>query len=78
MLVDYCIKPCLNYGFFAVKDTTTKATLTKEKHFTGMAYSFRDLVHYPHGGKHGSIQADMVLEKELRVLNLDPQAGKSY
>ena len=34
----------------------------------GLAYSFRCLAHYHHGGKHGSIQADMVLEKELRVL----------
>lgn len=32
-----------------------------------MAYSFRGLMHH-HGGKHGSIQADM--EKELRVLQL--------
>ncbi|XP_055465422.1 CD27 antigen isoform X3 [Psammomys obesus] len=34
---------------------------------------WRGLVHY-HGGKHGSVQADMVLEKELSVLRLDPQA----
>ena len=39
-----------------------------------LAYRFRDLVYYHHGGKHGSMQADMVLEKELRVLHLDPQA----
>jgi hypothetical protein len=31
---------------------------------------FRGLVHYHHGRKHGSVQADMVLEKELRVLYL--------
>jgi hypothetical protein len=31
---------------------------------------FRGLVHYHHGGKHVSVQADMVLEKELRVLYL--------
>ena len=37
------------------------------------AYSFRGSVHY-RGRKHGSLQADMVLEKELRVLRLDPQA----
>ena len=28
---------------------------------------------YHHGGRHGSVQADMVPEKELRVLHLDPQ-----
>jgi hypothetical protein len=33
------------------------------------------LVYYPHGRKHGSIQEDTVLEKELRVLYLDPQAA---
>ena len=41
-----------------------------------LAYSFSGLVHYHHGGKHGSIQADMVLEKELRVLHLDPVATR--
>ena len=42
-----------------------------------LAYSFRGLIYYHHGEKHGSVQADMVLEKELRVLYLDPQrAGK--
>lgn len=28
-----------------------------------LSYRFRGLVYYPHGGKHGDIQADMVLEK---------------
>jgi hypothetical protein len=45
----------------------------------GLAYKFRGSVHYHQGnqgGKHGSIQADMVLEKELRVLHLDPTAAK--
>jgi len=31
--------------------------------------SFRGSVHYHHGGKHGRVQADMVLE-EPRVLHL--------
>jgi hypothetical protein len=35
------------------------------------AYSVRGLVHYCHGGKHGCIQADMLLERSLRVLYLD-------
>jgi hypothetical protein len=47
------------------------AALVKENIELGLAYSFRGLVHYPHGGKHGSIQADMVMEKELRGLHLD-------
>jgi hypothetical protein len=52
--------------------TTTEATLIS----LGLAYSFRDSVHYHHGKKHNSIQADMVLEKELRVLHLDPKAAR--
>jgi hypothetical protein len=50
----------------------------KRRHFTGVVYSFRGLVHYHHGRKHGSMQADMVLEKELRVLHLDLQAGGDW
>jgi hypothetical protein len=41
----------------------------------GLAYSFRGLVHYQHGRKHDSKQADTVLEKELRVLQLDLQGA---
>jgi len=51
----------------------TKATLIKENTPLELAYSFRGSVHY-HGGKHGGVQADMVLEKELRVLHLDLKA----
>ena len=49
-----------------------KTTYYKEQHLLGLAYIFRDLVHY----HHGSMQADMVLEKELRVLHLDLQAAE--
>jgi hypothetical protein len=54
----------------------TTATLIKDNIKLGLAYSFRGFVHYHHGGKHDSIQADMRLEKKLRVLHLDPQAAK--
>jgi hypothetical protein len=54
----------------------TLAILIKENIYLGLAYRFRALVHYHHGGKHGSLQADMVLEKELRVLHLDPQGAE--
>jgi hypothetical protein len=30
-----------------------------------------------HGRKHGNVQADMVLGKELRVLHLDPKADRT-
>jgi hypothetical protein len=53
----------------------TMATLIKEIISLGLVYSFRDLILYHHGGKHGGMYADMVLEKELRVLFLDPQAA---
>ena len=46
--------------------------LIKEKHLIGVDLQFRDLVYYHHGG----MQADTVLEKELRVLHLDPQAAE--
>ena len=52
----------------------TAATLIKEKISLGLAYSFRGLVHYHCGGKHGGKQEDIVLQKELRVIHLDPQA----
>jgi hypothetical protein len=42
----------------------------------GLAYRFRGSVHYHHGGKHGSIQAGLVLEKELRDLHLDLKAAR--
>ena len=51
----------------------TKATLIKQNIYKlELAYSFRGSVHYLHGGKHGSMQVDMVLE-ELRVLHLGPK-----
>jgi hypothetical protein len=43
----------------------------KEDVYLEVAYRFRSLVHYCYGGKHGGMQADMVLEKELRVIHLD-------
>lgn len=41
------------------RDTTTKATFTKEHINWGLVYSFRGFVHYPnsHGMKHGGMQA---------------------
>jgi hypothetical protein len=52
------------------------ATLIKENISLGLAYSFRGSVHCHHDGKHGSMQADMVLEKALRTLHLNLQAAK--
>ena len=38
-----------------------------------VAYSFRGLAHYHHGGEHSRVQADGVLEKDL--LHVDVHAG---
>ena len=39
------------------------AALIKENISLGLTYSFRGSVHYHHGGKHGGMQADVVLER---------------
>ena len=48
----------------------------KGRHLIGGDLQFRGSVHYHHVGKHDSVQADVVLEKELRVLHWDPQAAE--
>jgi hypothetical protein len=45
----------------------TTATLIKENIYFRLAYNFRSLVHYHHGRKHGSLLADMMLEKETVI-----------
>jgi hypothetical protein len=45
----------------------------KRKHLIGSGLHSRGLVNY-HSRMSGGMQADMVLEKELRVLNLDLKA----
>jgi hypothetical protein len=52
------------------------ATPIKESISLGLAYNLGGLVHCLHGWKHGGMQADMVLSKELRVLHLDLQAAE--
>jgi hypothetical protein len=58
---------CLR-AFISVKRYHDHNNFYKENIYLGLAYSFRGLVHYHHGRKHGTVQADMVLEKQLRVL----------
>jgi hypothetical protein len=48
----------------------------KGKHLIGAGLQFQGSAHYHHGRKHGSVQVDMVLEKMLRVLHLDPWQQK--
>jgi hypothetical protein len=59
----------------AVKRRHDQGNSYKGQHLIG-AYSFRGSVHYHHSRKHGSLQADMLLEKKLRVLHLEPNAGR--
>ena len=49
---------------------------SKGKHLISAGLEFRSLVHCHHSGKHGGMQADMVLKKELRVVHLDLQAAE--
>jgi hypothetical protein len=58
------------------RDSIILETLIKENIKLKLVYSFRVFVHYNHDGKHGSMYAEMILEKELRVLRLDLQAAK--
>ena len=71
----YIVRPCLNQGLTAVNRHHDQGKSYKGQHLMGPAYSFRGSVHYHHGGKHGNMQADMVLE-ELRVLHLDLKAAR--
>ena len=59
----------------AVKRHHDHGNFYNGKHLTGAGLQLRGLGHHRHGGKHGGIQADMVLEEELRVLHLDPWAA---
>jgi hypothetical protein len=53
----------------------TMATFMKNDFKWGQDYSFRGLVYYHHGEKHGGMQADMVLEKDMRTLNPQAEEG---
>ena len=57
----------------AVKRHQDHGNSYKGQHSIGPGLQFRGLVHY----LHGSVKADMVLEKELRVLRLDPRAAEA-
>ena len=65
---------CLSQGSVAVKKLMTTATPIKENISLGAVLQFRGLVYYRHGGKHGSMQSDKVVENLLRVLHPDLQA----
>lgn len=62
--------------FYHCEKTMTMATITEENIYCELVYRIRDLVHYHRGGSHGGMQADKILEKELRVLCRDQQAAE--
>ena len=49
-------------SFSTVKRHHDHGNSCKGKHLDGSGLLFRGLVHYHHGRKHGSMQADMVAE----------------
>jgi hypothetical protein len=53
-----------------------QATLIKANFRLDPVYSFRGLIYYHHDRKQHRIQADMELEKELRVLHIDLTAAR--
>ena len=56
----------------AVKRYHDYRNSVKGQYLIEAGVQFRGLVHYHHGGRHGSVQAGMALETELRV----PQAAE--
>jgi hypothetical protein len=62
-----------------VKRHYGQAISYKGKHLiqTGLFSEVQSIIIYHHGRKHDRVQADMVLEKELRVLHLELKAANS-
>lgn len=60
----------------AVKRRDDHGKSYKGKYLVGLAYSSRGLVHCHYGGKCGSVKADVVLEKEPRVLHVINRQGE--
>jgi hypothetical protein len=64
---------CLSLGVIAVKIHHDQGNFYKKQHSigTGLYDVMRSSIHYQQSRKHGSIQTDMVLEKDVRVRHLD-------
>ena len=54
---------CLNQYSIVVKKHHNPSKFYKRKHLIVAGLQFRGSVHYHHGRKHGSMLADMVLQK---------------
>jgi hypothetical protein len=58
---------CTVLGFTAGKRHRDHGNSYKDKHLIRAGLQFRGVTHHHHGKKHGSMQADMELEKELEA-----------
>ena len=67
---------CLSLSFIVLKRHYYQGNSNKSKRLIRVVLQFRGFIHCHHGGNQGSIQANVVLEDELRVLHLDPQEQK--
>jgi hypothetical protein len=70
----YPKEQCLSSGLIALKGQHGQGNSHEGQDLTLTGYSLRDSVHYHHGRKHGSTQADIVMEKEPRAPYLDLKA----
>ena len=61
--------------FFCCEEIPWSRHILFKKDLIGTVREFRGLVCYHHGDKLGGMQTDTVLERELRVLHLDPQTA---
>ena len=68
-----CFEYCLSWGFIAVKRCHDHGNCYKGKHLIGSGLQSQRFSLYHHGRKHSSVQAEMLQETELRVLQLDLQ-----
>lgn len=59
---------CLSDCFIAVKGHHDRGNAYERTHLIGLIDSFRGLVRYYHGRKHGSVQTDMVLYEGISTL----------
>lgn len=58
------------------EETPDRVNSYKRKHLTrDLVTVSKGLVHFHHGGEHGSPRADMALEKQLRVLHSESQGA---
>ena len=70
------VRSSLSLGFIAMKRHQDQGDSYKRQHLIEGGFHSRGSIRYHYGGKHGSLQADMVWEKEMKVLYLDLKAAR--